>query len=283
MRQLCELYGCTKSRTTPYHPQGNGACERFNQTILGLLSSLDPTDHPRWHHKLPALIQVYNNSVHASTGMTPHFVLFGRHARLPIDMIHGVTPPQRRGDLEEWVHQHHNTLMDAYARVQRNVSRRQAWDQKRYNRRALAVPLLPGERVLIKNFRRRAQGKLTSRWLPTPYVVLDRPRPEQPVYLIRPEGEEGPTRTLHRNNLRPCPAGVLGSPEVQEEGPPGANVDVPPQFNLPSFLVPPCPSRPAVTGVSPRAVHPTLPPGRFSPIQSTSIPIGPPRPSLSIQ
>ena len=189
--------------------------------------------------------------------MTPHFVLFGRHARLPIDMIHGVTPPQRRGDLEEWVHQHHNTLMDAYARVQRNVSRRQAWDQKRYNRRALAVPLLPGERVLIKNFRRRARGKLTSRWLPTPYVVLDRPRPEQPVYLIRPEGEEGPTRTLHRNNLRPCPAGVLGSPQVQEEGPPVANVDVPPQFNLPSFLVPPCPSRPAVTGVSPRAVHAT--------------------------
>ena len=123
----------------------------------------------------------------------------------------------------------------------------------------------------------------TARWLPTPYVVLDQPWPEQPVYLIRPEGAEGPTRILHRNNLRPCPAGVLASPQVPEEGPPGANVGAPPQFNLPGFLVPPCPSRPAGPGVPPRAIHPVLAPGRYTtPIPSISMPIGPPRPSLSI-
>lgn len=47
MQQLCEMYGCTKAQTTPYHPQGNGACERFNQTLLGLLSSLDLQNQPR--------------------------------------------------------------------------------------------------------------------------------------------------------------------------------------------------------------------------------------------
>lgn len=48
INELCQLYGCQKSRTTAYHPQGNGACERFNQTLLRLLSSLTETDQAQW-------------------------------------------------------------------------------------------------------------------------------------------------------------------------------------------------------------------------------------------
>ncbi|KAL2094313.1 hypothetical protein ACEWY4_009032 [Coilia grayii] len=47
MQQLCELYGCRKVRTTPYHPQGNGACERINQTILSLLNTPELREQPR--------------------------------------------------------------------------------------------------------------------------------------------------------------------------------------------------------------------------------------------
>lgn len=76
------------------------------------------------------------------------------------------------------------------------------------------MPLLPGMRVLVRNFRRHAAGKLAPRWVPRPHIVLSQLRPDEPVYLMRPEGQSGPGRTLHRNNIRSCPAGVPSYEEV---------------------------------------------------------------------
>ena len=46
VRELCELAGVQKLRTTPYHLERNGQCEHFNQMLINMIRTL-PTHAKR--------------------------------------------------------------------------------------------------------------------------------------------------------------------------------------------------------------------------------------------
>ncbi|KAL7837443.1 hypothetical protein SRHO_G00271540 [Serrasalmus rhombeus] len=205
VKELCALYGCRKSRTSVYHPQGNGVCERFNQTLLDLLGTLEHEQQSRWVEYLPSLVQAYNNSVHTITGYAPTYLMFGRHMRLPLDLALGVPRQGEEDGVQEWVKRHHERLTYAYCKVSANSAKAAAKNKRLYDRTARdSLPLLAGERVLVWDNRRRAKGKLGDRWESQPYVIIRQLSTGVPVYVVRPEGKLGPERTLHRNLLRPC-------------------------------------------------------------------------------
>ncbi len=77
----CEASGVKKTRTTPYHPQGNGQTERTNQSLLSLLKSfIDQAKHDCWCELLPqCLIPHFNKLIKYKTVATATLY----HARPP--------------------------------------------------------------------------------------------------------------------------------------------------------------------------------------------------------
>eukprot|EP00794_Sanderia_malayensis_P013568 gene13568-14969_t len=84
MKSACQLFGIEKRRTTAYHPQTDGLCERFNGVLKALLRMKVNSDKNDWDEQLPHALLAYQVSKQSSTGVTPFEMLYGRDVRLPL-------------------------------------------------------------------------------------------------------------------------------------------------------------------------------------------------------
>ena len=72
--------------TLGYMPQANAKVERFH-AYLATAMTVYTRDKPTWRDRIPMILFAYNTSVHATSGVSPYYVVYGRQPRLPIELL----------------------------------------------------------------------------------------------------------------------------------------------------------------------------------------------------
>lgn len=202
IQQLCNLYGIVKSRTTPYHPEGNGQCERFNRTLHNLLRTLPVSRKRDWHTCLPHVLYCYNTTPHQSTGESPFALMFGQEPRLPLDFLLGRVESPVGGSIHEWVQEHQARLEVAFEGARERLKHAAARRRRVHDQHVIDLPLQEGQLVYLRDFRARGPQKTRDRWSSMKYRVLRMPREGGSVYTIAPVDDETKGRQVHRTMLK---------------------------------------------------------------------------------
>lgn len=203
IKELCELLGMAKSRTTPYHPQGNGMTERFNSTLLNMLGTLQPSMKTNWVEHVETLTHAYNCTKHASTGFSPFYLMFMREPRIPLDVtLHKEIEDQDSEDQGEYVAQLQRSLEEAYRRAETNAQEAREKQKAHHDKRVRTAKFSAGDMVLVSRKGHRGRHKIADRWEETPYVIVQRIA-DSPVYVVKQQGTDR-ERTLHQDMLIHC-------------------------------------------------------------------------------
>ena len=197
MKELCSLLGIERVRTTAYHPQTDGLCERTHAILLQIVS-LYVQQHPQdWEDFLPLALFAYRSSTHTTLGISPFRALYGVEPKLPLDTIFPAGPESQFPII--------NRIRDEISQIQPKLALRlQAAQQRQatqYDKKLFDPPLKEGDHVLLYNpaHIRGISQKLSSPWDPG-YVVDEVILPVN--YRI---SRDGCKTIVHRNRLRLLP------------------------------------------------------------------------------
>ncbi|KRX34023.1 Retrovirus-related Pol polyprotein from transposon [Trichinella murrelli] len=169
VRVLCRLFYIKKTRSTPYHPQGNGQTVRFNRSLLDMLSIMCEENLHQSDEMLSFAMLVCNSTVNESTAVTPAVAMFGKELQLPLD-IHMWSPQSNdTATLPNYIRQTRERIDIVHDLMRRQLKVQQRRQKTLYDRKETQVNFRVKELV----------------WLPIPWGGQLHPCWEGPYEIVQ--------------------------------------------------------------------------------------------------
>ena len=88
--ELYRLLGINRLKTTSRKASTNGCIARLHRTINSIIAKVVDEDNSNWSSLVPYAVFSYNATVHAATGFSPFYIIYGRQPNWNIDLfLHG--------------------------------------------------------------------------------------------------------------------------------------------------------------------------------------------------
>ena len=165
-----------------------------------MIGKLSRDKKAQWEQHLPELLQAYNSTQSAVTGYSPHYLMFGRCPRLPVDYYFPmVSAYEHSRCMPAYVMEVQRCFKEAYAEAHLQTNCEAEKQKHYYDRATSTAQLVPSDVVLMKNYVFQGKQKVKDQWSETEYVVVRQVTDGVPTYEVKDEA--GSVKTLHRSWL----------------------------------------------------------------------------------
>ena len=200
---ICRLLEVKKINTSGYHPQTDGLVEKFNSTLVNIISKSCNINDRDWDDHLDLLLFAYRVSAQDSTKESPFYLMYGRDPRIPTATI--LTQERRpyAVDIDDYKSDLCTGLSVAWSLAKENIKRAQIAQKRYYDQTAKPSSVKPGDRVMIFMPAER-QGKTwkLARPFHGPYRVVHVTDTNVEARLV--DRPQDPSIFVHLNRVRKC-------------------------------------------------------------------------------
>ena len=225
-QEVMHELGIKQIMSSAYHPQSQGAIERYHQTLKTMVKTYTVNCPGDWDVAMPLLLFAIRDSVNESTGFTPFELVYGHEVRGPLKMVKDrLLEPKEASEVLQYVAVFKDRLKTACELARDRLGASQRKTKAHYDKKAVRRVFSTGDKVLV--LMPMVGASLGVKFC-GPYTIIK--KVSDLNYVISTPERRQKTRLCHVNLLkryveRDTPAqvvlvtqGGLAEVEVEEDG-----------------------------------------------------------------